>query len=492
MAKFNKKPQKKQGNDKLGRILLLVLAVLFIVYAIWFFNTHTLTTTKFRYSPIEEVSDNPYFAASLMLKEQGKNATFVRRNEADSTLRQLWQDTTTAKDKTVILHHIGAAQAGDVDKMIDWVQAGGHLIVFSQAVLESDTTIDEEDAFDTYQEYENPLLVELGIYNRAADEEYFYRAEEDKWSPDYYKQPIKLGGSVIVLNDESASQFVVDEFVKNYAATPYEYRALYPEIGEQEFNANFASLNDEQKTSLKQILQDKPTHFSPNAVMVDTKLGDGRLTALDIEHSFSNPYANGDEEEDSDAKPQSRLAKLLTGGYYEYQGAYYGGISADDNAFLLNYLVADRQEVLFVPAFERTSLWTLMKKNLPFMLFAIFAIGVLALLTLPRQFGRRERILDDSDKNVLSYYTAIGQYLWTSDLCEAQVQVNRERLLEKIRAVLPAVHSVNDSDKLCHLIGKDCRLPADVVFEALYGDWSNEREFVAMTRAFARVAKFYL
>lgn len=493
MATFKKTVRPaKAGGDKLGRWVLWLMAVLVIGYGVWFLNTHSLQTIKNRYKPLPEVDDNPYFAASLLLKSQGKQGIYVERHEADATLKQLWQDTDNASQKTAILHHIGDAQKNDLDKMVDWMQAGGHLVVFSQDNFE----VGNEAAFEDYQDYENPLLIKLGIYNQYINDEFQTETNPThSWSINPYQIPLKIGDAIVILNDEQKSVFNTDTFVKNYAAEVYDYQAVSHTMSKSEFDGRFAPLNDDEKGVFYQAIKANPNYFLPYGVMVDAKLGKGRLTVLDIDKPFNNPYGGGfdptNNDDESSKAPQSRLSKLLLGDY-GYGDLYYGGVASNDNGFLLNYLTIGRQEVLFVPAFERTPLSALIKKNLPFMLFAVVAMMALALLALPRQFGRHERILDDSDKNVLSYYTAIGQYLWASDLCEAQVAINRERLIEKIRAVLPSIHKVGDEDQLSHLIAKDCNLPPEVVFLALYGDWDNEREFVAMTRAFARVAKFYL
>lgn len=495
---FRPRSTSPKKNDSSGRIMLLIIALLIIAYGIWFLSTHSLVTTNNRYTPIKETSNNPYFAASLLLQKEGKAAHYLKRELASAELKRIWQDTDSANKKTLILDRINDAQSSSLEDMIRWVQAGGHLVVHSQSLYVKGDD-DDGEGFERYLENENPLLVELGIYNISGNTKIEYPdldADEYKWTVDGSQKPIKLDGAIAVLRENTQGAFVADEFVKNYNATLYNHKALYESMPEEEFNKNFAALTDVQRTTLKKVLQDNPKIFLPETVMLDARLGQGRLTVLDFRGSFGNPYSSGgyyeDEETEKTKDKDSRLAKLLMMDNFYRGGVYYGEIRANDNAFLLSYLAKERSEVWFVPPFEQESLWLMMKKNLPFMIFAIAMLSLISLLALPRQFGRVEKILDDSQNNSLAYYEAIGQYLWASDYCQVQVAGNRKRLLEKIYAKTPIVHGITDTEKLCHLIAKDSHLPAEVVHEALYGEWGNEREFVAMSRAFARLAKVYL
>lgn len=484
MAKLGKR---KAASDRVGKIAITVAIALVLAYMAWFFTTHERVDTGVLYRTKSEAAKNPYFAATLLLNQQGRASEYIVPSQMDRRLKALWQDTKTANQYTIVLNRIHALSSSQLAEIEAWVQAGGHLVVFAQ------NSYNDEMTQANYQQDENPILVHFGIQNIHQNMELV----DNKLNLYPWHVAIRVDNQVLILPSDG-SRLDSSEFEKKYpkAHPVANYWALGGQVSLNQLSQDFYELEPSQKQQLFDFSKKNSNYSDPKRAIVDFYLGQGRLTVLNRSINFQNPWSNSYVLADTDAPKASsdepRILRLLRG--READGKiYYGNINELDNAYMLSYLAKDRQTLWFVRGIsdESTGFMMLVADRLPFAL-AAFILAVLAMLFgLPRQFGRRQMIDDDSDRNLMKYFDNVGQYLWASDLCLAQVSANRERLQEKIRARLPRLQRL-DNQQACQLIAEDAKLPVCVVYEALYGTWQNQSGFVKISRSFALLANVYL
>lgn len=454
-----------------GKSVALFVAALALIAAFfgWFF-AHYSKQSQTVYRPLE--GNRPYAAATLLLKNEGKTAAFVDNKKQQEAL---WNDPKNAKSKTIVLLDSQTGNERHFERALLWVKSGGHLVVFAgfSSFLGNKNTPD--------------LLSYVGIQSRSV-----------KWDANYKQflaAPLALteGGKseAIVVRADAYLAFDGRNFFEKFDARPIDYRFL-PALDGLNFSA-------EQKATFREIAKQSHDTYNADRVVLDAYMGEGRLTVLMQKNLWEDPQPTNDPAEDVDRALQKpaqgdRFFAMLDDGYKVLYGdpqgdaeAYYYGISAYDHAYFLRYLTKDSQEVWFLPTLQDRRFLPLLWENAP--VFALAALGLVlaVLLALPRQFGSKKTLVDDSDSDMLLYFQGVGRYLWEGDRAFAQVDANRQWLLRRVRRRLPNLPSGDASRAIAESSG----LPWEVVHLALYSDWRSPSEFVKMSKAFARVAQAF-
>lgn len=484
--------KRRSHSDNIGRAVLFVLAGLVLAYMAWFFATHKKVDIDI-YTPINEAKQNPYLAATLILKQQGKTGEYIKPTDASERLIPLWQDTQNAQGQAVVIENMGTVPPHQLEQMVAWIRAGGHLVIYSQAYF-----YEEGGDWDTYAQRENPLMVHLGLSYRNSNAPSL--ADNPLQLPEHV-MPIRMDNQLLIVSGALPWRFELGSFLDNYPdARPVQnYRAIGQAISNTQIASYFAVLDSTQRQQLMDLSANNPSYGDPAHALIDVYLGEGRLTVLNESIDFHNPwllnqYQTVNERQNNQNPPDNtpRLLKLWRGDGYTQSDVYHGGITSYDHAYFFRQLTKDSQTVWFVSRNlgEPMGILAILREHLLFVLIAsVMAIAVM-LLSLPRQFGRQLRLLDDSQTNLMLYFDGVGQYLWHTDLCVAQVAANRSRLFEKIEAKLPKI-AVLGNEACCQLISEDSNLPASMVYEALYATWQNQSEFVKVSRSFAHLSAMY-
>lgn len=492
-------------KDHVGKIVVGLIVLVIVVWAGVFFATHKWVQTTVFY-PNQDALKHPYTATELLLSNDTRQVSYLQ--DGSDNLADTWADIDTAPTKSVILLNVDSSQASQFDDMIAWVQAGGHLILFSDSeFVESDSDsnnptnkdapIDKtSEDWQDYAEQENPFLIHLGIYNKGLDWDVLNAEASASYSFDV---PMQVDGQVLVMSGESRL-FVADDFLTTFKdAKPYDYYAK--SLTNKDTISTLDTKNqltDSDKAELVQFVNKAPYLTNPHRAVFDSSLGQGRITVFQDGYRLDNPNPIKKDDFTKDASTNTpakdskpRWWQLLRADDTQDSGwAYIGGIMYKDGAYFLDYLTKERKEVQIIPYFKNKNILTLMSKHTPFLTWALGLGLVVILLRLPRQAGRQELIAKSDGSDVLAYLSGVGTYLWESDLCLRQVSANRTNLLDKIHAKIPAAHTAMTEQK-CILIAKDSGLSAKQVYLALYETWDNEDEFLAMSQAFAALAQVY-
>lgn len=464
----------------LWRVIVCVVFVLVVLFA-WYLYQNYEREYRTVYRPISESASSRYFAAGEYLKTKGVEVAWHDGTDASSELAALSADPENAKGRLLIIDNMSPEQTQDADRILAWVRAGGHVLVYSQSRLDSETLEEaDEDDKEAYLSDENPILTKLGIYHalRKSFESY---AHDDEYS--FFgrcRVPLMLGGRFL-LTEGDCGQFVLHEVPDDFV--PYNYQAFSPDMTIPMLEARLGTTNDKQMlTSFADFIKN-PSHYTPNVTLVDGALGAGRITILADVESFANPKSIGaaPNDEPKNTSPQTLWQVVEAGDYTGRDTVYQYGIAYLDNAYLFDYLTKDAKEVWFFANFEHKSLMTILWERFRFGLFAFFFVVVAMLLALPRQFGRQQAVLDDSGRNLLYYFEKIGDYLWQTDKLERQAYDNREALYKRLNAWF--MLDEMGEDECCACLAEVLELPMSMVSLALYDDWQSQEDFVMVTRA---------
>ena len=478
-------------------MFILIATIAVVAFVAWFLATHERVSDGITYAPKAGVNANRYYTATELL---GERASVLSGAVGKEELNHLFVDTDDASDYTVILYDIANNQKNQISSMIHWVEQGGHLVVFSQAAMMG------ED--DDYDERQNPLLVELGIdyVEHADDDDKIYELAQfdDKTRLEYI--PLRLpDGTGIVVSGSIYGRFTADAFFKKYPnAQLYDYD-WFVQKGDK-FSLH-PSLHTDLSANERKMLLDKLTSDTiaaqfarPHNAIFDVKLGQGRLTVLENAMMFTNPYAGYERQSSEEvasggdktntAKPQpSNTWRLLTDG--EYAGVthnYRGGLYRGDNAHLLEYLTQGRT-VYLVPDVESQTFGWVLSHYLPWTMIGLCLSVLLGLMAMPKRFGEVRRYQTDSATNIFGFFGHVGRYLWASDRAEGLMRANREALIKTI--IASEFLADKQPSTIIKSVATKTGLPHDAVQSALYDEWEDEQEFLALSRYFAVISQHY-
>lgn len=487
-ATFNKKT--KGDVSVWVWVVLAVIGLLIVLTAVNVQKNYERRERSF-YQPISESRANPYFVAGEYLKQNNKSVHWESGERSVVALAELVADFDNASGRLLILDQLDARQLAQATAILEWVEAGGHVITFAQKRLDK-TAVDllEDSDTDEYRANENPLLAELGIYHLSVPESADYRHQDDYAFLPACGTALRLDGRLVVV-DGHCGQLVAtdtDKFV------PYDYRVFKANGATgTHLQASLQALlgkakNEKQAEAFTDFLANNPTSADPARVLLDGQVGKGRLTVLADNQIFSNPYGGKVSSEDVTPELPTTLWEKLDRTKFSHL-AYGGGISGYDHAYLFDFLSKNADEVWFFASVERPSFFMLLWQNFRFGLIAMVLMVLAMVLALPRQFGRYESLADDTGKNVLRYFSHVASYLWRVDKMAGQVANNRTTLKKRLKARVMGLTHVADDDVegFCTVLSERLNVDAETVFLALFAEWDGQGEFVAITQAMAEV-----
>lgn len=483
MAQLTK--AKKPSVAPKRALVLVAMLIAVVVFAIWFFSTYQ-QIDYVSYHPNAQMREKPFGAAMLLLQKEGNDTDYLTGVQAEAHLTDMF----AMPDKTEVLImpiHLDFLHS---EALLAWVQAGGHLITYSNLWLDEN---DIEDG-ERYVKNQNPLLVMLGIEHKRLPTIKQTQDNQLLAPIDTRYTPIKLPSGEIIFV-QANGYLDTQAFEQRADVSPVaDYRLVYANMPTAVQKKQLFTLNAPQKQQLTTFVNDNPNHLQPQTVLVDSYVGQGRLTVLTDATLFVNPkpeepkpkhiQVTKDQKQADDWLWQALSTDFESG---RQKGNYYAGIADGDNAYLLHYLTQNAQYVWFV-AHKQSSLWALLWQHMPFMMWALLVGVVAILLALPRQFGRVATLNDDSSHNFLAYFEQVGAYLWRVDALALQVANNRKQLLDKLHARLPQLVNIQDVHERCQVIAKAYQLEAHEVYLALYDSWQGETEFLAITQSFAKLS----
>lgn len=482
--------ENKRGGSLWTKVIVVGVFLLIVLMAWRMFDGYERAYRTF-YRPVLESRQNPYFVAGEYLKTQGKTIHWGNAN-APTAFQTLIDDTANAKGRLLIIDTLEVGQTSQVQSIIDWAKAGGHVIVYAKQRLDK-TSLDELDDSDheQYDEFENPLLARLGIYFLALPDYVKYDGQAYNFLPNCDAM-LNIDGKLVRLGGQFDGQCGQLHIAGESEFVPYDYQVFTPNMTLAELQARLGKLDDNKRVSaFLQFLQSNPSRYHPANALLDGQLGQGRLTVLTDEDIFSNPYPT--KVDASQIAPPTKRTLWDKLGHRQSDMAYDGKVADYDRAFLLHFLSKDSRDVWFFANLTRPSFWAVLWQNFAFGLVALALMAVAMVLALPRQFGRQKTVLDDSGYNVLRYFEQVAGYLWQVDKMQRQVATNRTALQKRLKARIAPLSAVAIGDEMadewCHQLAVVLDIEPDVVFLALFAEWDNRAEFLSITQALAEVER---
>lgn len=381
-------PNSNPFRDKAWLVIALLLAVVLAIWVGYFLQTHERVLDTPKYSLTPQASMNRFLASERLLQAEHKKVYTEKGESAKTALDGVWQQPNeTAKKNAVILYSLSKNQETSIPQMLNWVEKGGHLITFSQDTLNSwitpDDAPDEED-IRQYEQGENTLLNTLGIrhmYNAKKND----NKSTDAPPPDsataatpklsldnkiIMRLP-KLTGNTIdthnpveaVINIDNESHLDSEKFWQKYPNAQKWAEYNWVNDSNQLIAPNQTLLIPSEQQQLTSYLSEQEKKYNlsvkADAVMLDIKLGEGRITVLNSKDIFTNPSSYdlqslAERQENRQKSTDSPLWQALQSS--EYVPKREENIASLDNGYLLKYLMADRQQVWFVPDIDVPSL----------------------------------------------------------------------------------------------------------------------------------------
>lgn len=480
---------KERVQDKWLYIIIAITALGAMAYAWWFFNNyHKVQITS--YSPTAEVQANRYYTAQILLKD----AKTLQGESGRTRLMDIFGDTANAKNEMVVIYDVTGSYKSHFDEMMAWVANGGHLVVFNKNILNDDMQKTDSD----YQDGQNPLMGYLGIDYIAYNSNVF---DDVKKTFNVFATPLSINGEMMIIQDVNNMNdygwFSADEFFDRYPNA----KAINHQIYHQDSYALLANLKtnlvNEQKEKIKQSLKQskntsgQPNLFHPNNALFDVMIDKGRLTILASNGFFVNPASRGADDDISQnmiiPSDWELLTNLDSSNYGMY--GYWGGLLRADNGELLRALAGERHTYL-VPDVESTGFFVLLWRHLMWSVIGmVLTVGV-CLLALPKRFGAKAVYKTDTSRNIFGFFGYVGRYLWASDGATALFTQNRHAL---IQAILAKEHIKEQTEtSIAQAVSEKTGLSYGMVYEALYGTWEQETDFVRISHSFARLSRLYV
>lgn len=487
---------KQRVHDKWLYIVIALIALGIMGYAWWFFDSHHKVET-ISYSPTIEVAQNRYYTAQALLKD----AETLQGEHGRAKLMDVFDDTASASHQMVILHDVTGSYQPYFEEMMHWVSQGGHLVVFNKNILPNDAEDESIGVINDYQKNQNPLLVHLGIYYVAHDQHAFDGLDK---ALNPAVTPLNMNGEMVMIQGveylEAMGQFFAHDFFVKYPNAkiiPYE---IFDESSHKILSSINTTLTHGQKDKINEALKNntqpnqQPILFNPNNSVFDVMIDKGRLTVLSSDQFFVNPAHFGEydanQQVNTNVQPNDSNHdwQLLTQNQMTSLHGYQGGLLWADNGEFLQTLVQTRH-VYLVPDVESTGFFTLLWRHLRWSLIGMVLMVVAYLLALPKRFGARAVYETDVSRNIFGFFGYVGQYLWASDGAKAIFTQNRHAL---IQTILAKEHIKEQSPtNIAKVVSDKTGLSYGMVYEALYGTWEREDEFVRISRGFVRVSSFY-
>lgn len=534
-------------KDKSWLIFSCIIALMAGVIVLYFFQTHERVMDTPKYNLTPKATANRFLASEKLLQAEHKKVTITKGEVAKTALDNLWlQPIRQAKHNAVILYSVSKNQEASIPDMLRWVENGGHLVTFSQNTLVNYLSEEHmsnpkfvmgrqaQNKLDDYERGENILLNYLGIRNvyhsngewqkeasKARHVNQYLSPYEDIPSQAIFEKKVVMRLPIVSgnkIDENNRIEAVINTNTYAYLETG-KFQKKYPNA-KPLANYNWFTTTDKgASNSIPMLIEPKQTLLTANEqeqfnkylinhhnklessitadeVMLDVKMGEGRLTIINSRDVFTNPNSMAletinSQKTQNDNKNVSSLWQQMTTPLTDNELTMIPeNIASLDNAYLLKYLMAEREQIWIVPDIDVPSLPVMLWRSAKWACLAFLLLLAVGMLALPKRFGRIRAYQTDSERNIFGYFDHIGQYLWQTDEAKAIFSQNRTRLIEQIIAKQPHFAKL-DPEQLCQAIAEQLNIGKSAVKQALYNDWHTTNQFLQCTRQFAVIRQAF-
>lgn len=411
-----------------NRLLLWLLGIVLLGGALWYANwfvTHfEQSSREVRTDVSPEARKNRFLAAELFLRQ---SAQAVQSHAG----RDILALGPSGDDTIVLGGHSRLYLQRSHDALLQWVQAGGHLVLVAD-----EGANEESEPFALWQQ--------LGVELRLVEEELpsAVSCEDETAQCDEIAEP----------NDTTRPESGQSAVNKDAAEQPDEERFVTVTFHSNhpgEFEARFLAdryLDDTQ--GLAQVVVGEPDRPK----LLRYPLGGGNVTVLSDMGLFTND-----------------------------------AIGQVDHAYLLHELVVTPGKVWLLYSADMPSLLALVWQRAPYMMVIVVVLLLMALWRMLRSSGPQLSPRYEPRRNLLEHLDASAEYSWRIDRARQLFADNRHAVEQAWRRRHPELNSM-DRNEYCEWIGEKTGIAARAVERTLFGDIKSEQDFIRATAVMQRLA----
>ena len=413
-------PVMSSQRERINYLLFAALIIIGIVsYIAWFFTHHELVENEVRKGVSSEVRRNPFLAAEMFLDVNGVNVESISGRDK---LHKL-----PPSSDVLLVNNLGAKLSSErFQALLTWIENGGHLITTAHQLYD-----------DEKLESGDQLLDELGI------------------------QLVKVCSCKIDPNEEPLDDIESldsdEQFDSEYSPN---YSSLYPvniefesgETVEVKFNGDY-ELIDSREIASVEVASERGVH------LLQVPRGDGLITIMSDNEFLKNPS----------------YFSLFNLDLSELVG--YTSIADADHAYYLWLLVGTENKVWLLYGLQTEGIFNLIWNNAREFSISFIILLLLWLWWQSNRFGPLLGSVEAPRRNLMEHISMNSDYAWKQDRGQRLLQKNRDHFLAWLGQKHPQIAKLDEQD-VCRKISELINMPVEKVYQALFGDWSSEREFI--------------
>jgi len=415
----------------IGARLLLIIGLAIIVLMGWAtYNSIEFYDETQQTSWSLEALRNPYLAAQKFMQQSDINSV-----EADSLIGL---NSLQGVSTVLITDANQVVSPRQLEKVLDWLENGGNLIVTANSLGDSDDLLlDEFDVGVSWQSQDDITEGE----NEDFDDQHDEKNEEDKRS--------------------------VSESLREYNQ----------QIEDGKSPQEFGQLSGDESS----------------LTIIDFGDDIGELSIAFKSHRvLSHPYIDGEESDDSSKQPFSWSSSEH--GIHLMQFDVGDGlltiisdptiwisdrIDQYDHAYLLWVLSSRDGDFAILHPALRDSIWILISRHAPEFLVALAISIALWLWHLGHRFGRIVSRDTSGGRALSEHFSATANYLWHRKASDQLIKPVRQQIFRRASIVLPGfAGAAKNPTRQLELISRHCGLEIPTVEGALNSKTFNESTFV--------------
>lgn len=404
--------------------ILLIVAVCLAMGGWWAVENLTIEEVRIPGRPKGEVLRNPFFATQKLMQEQGARveARYGHRGAPSGTARGSVLFIPTER-RTLSATH--------VQELLDWVRAGGHLVLVAYPPASAGSAPD-------------PLLKAVGVTVQAVRSKRPYKAEAERAEG----EELPDEDTASTLSEDDPADRDLQRWFPMLAQGRTEQDCLaHAEAGSegQRFSAQWMRLCFSPYVRLRS--EKEPlwaVHARDDIHAITHALGQGRVSAITSQRMLQSiGIADGDHAE--------FLAALL--------GGRFSGLN-------ITLVVRDDVDNLAVLAWEHGAavVIALVLFILAWLWWAATRIGPVVQPAMPER------------RSVLEHVRALGEFFWRERTPHVLWQATAERTRKDIARKVPRFTS--DQSLAAHLSRRTGLAEPDVLFALNPGDVTDPQAFV--------------
>jgi hypothetical protein len=435
--------------DRRTGLLITLLLGLVVAYAAYsFYSTHEYKEVTERTGLLSEARRNPLYASRLFLKRMGIPAV------SKSTVQDMggFPDIDTVM---VIVSSRSSFSKHHTDELLDWVEAGGHLVARS---VEDWNYARKEKSYLKNEDNKNkkasrdPLQQLLGIStdksisfqydpNKDSDE-----MEEDDNEDDDSGYDESFFGDVIAFLTTSADDRAQHLITLNGVIKPLEVQTN----GFKPLLVNRAHSNQSELVKIKN-----------KTFMIRQKVGEGMVTLVSDFRFIKNYH-----------------------------------LEKSDHAELFWHLLHRQNQSLDKPSEvwlihndEMPSLWTLLWRHAWTLIITLSLMFLTWILMVSRRFGPLIPKQENDRRSLKEHISSSGNYYWKNHKKQKLIDSTRHALMQRLTQVHPG-WTQRTKDEQIQLLATQTELTPEAVEKLLYAQNIEQAdEFTSLVRQLENIRK---